>query len=232
MIILILISFRSGLSTTIGVFVGFIVLCVLLFFVCAYTYGKHNHPKMQIFRGEELIKDTYEPYGKNLMKCLESMHDDDKLVITERNPKYDHPFGHLFTNHSWELDESTKLVGYELNGEIYFTINESTNNRFHVRQTLGSYLKSLSNEERQVIIEKTWWKMTQGRDLKTADMVYNITRTKLVHRNSWQQHAPKTSLEFFLTNTHLKKFQPVFRLEFYFQNKFLYKKLSTKSTPS
>lgn len=179
MINLILISFWSGFMTFIGVIVGIIVIIILGLYVCLRIYLKHSYPKMQIFRGEEIIKETYAPSRKNLLKCLEDMHDDYKIVISERSPNPSHPIRDLYDNHSCELNESTKLVGYEHLSEIYFTTDESTNKKFRVEQKLRDYLKTLTEEELQTIKEKTWWKMSYGRDSQTFYMVFKITRIKL-----------------------------------------------------
>lgn len=184
MINLILISFWSGVQTTIGVIVGIIVIYCVYQIIAAYFAVKYHYPKMQIFKDEKLIVETYEPPKKDLKECLMDMEEDEKLVITERDPTVQHTIGDLQKNHSCKLDNKglLQLVKFEHNGKTYLTICESHTEKSCVMYKLDYYLshpESDSNNQYEKLKQKDWWLMETWRDQNSHNMVYSITKTTL-----------------------------------------------------
>lgn len=167
------------------VVISLVLIFIVIIWVDEYKYVKENYPKMKIYSGKTLIKDSYAPSYENFRKYLEKLGENESLEITTRNSRIAHPINDLLSKCYCPLDDywQVLLVGCIYSNSIYLTIGESLREQLLVRCRLGDYInsrsKNLSDREFRDLRAKNWWKMEFKKMLPNSERVYTITRTTL-----------------------------------------------------
>lgn len=179
-------SFLSGFGTTLGVIVAIVVAIILLIWIPKSMRAARYAPLLQIYKGDNLIKETRVPKYERFRKYLERLKDEESMRLISRNPLYKHPLGSFFSEYCCPIARVgyPKLVGFNYPGtdSLYFTICDTNEEYICVRMKFRRYFESgrgVTQEEYDKLKNKDWWLVKKHRDMGTFYMIGTLEKTTL-----------------------------------------------------